>query len=1012
MSGKHEQEKLTPRPGRCESQTFDPMAIEDPWYQWWDENGFFHAEVDPNRKPFSVMIPPPNVTGALHLGHALNNSLQDVLIRAARMRGENAMWLPGTDHAGVATQAVVERRLWEEEEKTRNDIGRDALIERIWGWKDTYEARILGQLRKIGASLDWERTQFTMSPELSHAVRVVFQQLFRDGLIYRSKRLINWSTGILTALSNDELDYKTVNGSFWTFKYPLKDREGEFIEVATTRPETMLGDTAVAVHPDPEAELNKRLEKAKQDDKTEKIEALEARIANDLPRLKRFADLIGETIMLPLVDRPIPIVGDAILADPEKGTGAVKVTPAHDPNDYACGQRNDLPMINILNPDGTLNEVTGVYEGLHGYTEGRKKVVADLDALGLLIEVKDHPHEVAHCYRTGVPIEPYLSNQWFVKMDPLVDLARKCYEDGDVEFHPKQRGKDYMRWLDSTPDWCISRQIWWGHRIPIWYCLDCNPSILLDEDNEPRGFSIPEDAHPILPETDEADATPACCPQCSGTRLVQDPDVLDTWFSSQLWPLSTLGWPNKTEDLEHFYPTSVLSTARDIIALWVARMIMMGMKFEGKTPFQHVLIHGTVQDDHGNIMSKSRGNGFDPLRVIAGGRDEIKGKYNIGNIPKHRIEHYNVSYGADSLRYGLLLLTTGHAQDLRLKVDREQRKGKKGETPEFDVTIPRFEEGRRFCNKIWQASRGLVFRQCEDYTIDTRIETIEDRWLYHRLHVAVEKISDHIEKLQVGEICEELYHLFWDEFCSWYLEIVKSRLWGSHGEESKAQAQTHLVFALNTLLKLLHPVMPFISESLWQELRDLREKAGEADLPEAVIVAPWPTLDSFPRDEEAAQLTNTLRQIAGAVNQMRAMQSGIDDRMKLPKLIISGASEELQAQLKPTLVGLSRFVNIEEIEIGEDIETSGMSATSVVDELRLTIPLEGVIDIEAEVARLEKQIGDLNKNIERAEKQLGNAKFVERAPEAVVQQARDRLQSDQQAVKVLEEQLNELKSQA
>lgn len=1006
MSSKQDKNAPSSRPARCESAAFDPAALEHPWYNWWKENGYFSSKVDPSRKPFTIVIPPPNVTGALHLGHALNNSLQDVLIRAARMRGEEALWIPGTDHAGVATQAVVEKRLWQEEEKSRHDIGRDALLERIWDWKETYENRILGQLERIGSSCDWERTQFTMSPELSHAVRYVFLTLFKEGLVYRGKRLINWSTGIQTALSNDELDYQTVQGSFWTFKYPIVGEEGTFIEVATTRPETMLGDTAVAVHPDPKAELTKRLEKAKAEGNDEKVAQLEQRLVDDLPRLQAFADMIGKQVMLPLMERPIPIVGDAILADPEKGTGAVKITPAHDPNDYACGQRNQLPMINILNPDGTLNENAGAYEGLHGLKEARAKIVADMDAKGLLSHVEPNVHEVAHCYRTGVPIEPYLSDQWFVKMQPLVDLAKQCYTDGNVQFYPSSRGDDYMRWLDSTPDWCISRQIWWGHRIPIWYCLDCNNEIELDERGEPKGHTIPSEAQAIVPESDAADAVPSCCPNCQGTRLVQDPDVLDTWFSSQLWPLSTLGWPKQTPELEYYYPTTVLVTARDILALWVARMVMMGTKFQEETPFHHVLINGTVQDEHGKIMSKSKGNGFDPVRAIDGGRDEIHGK-KIGSIPGDRVEHYP-AYGTDALRYGLLSMTSGHAQDLRLKIDRVERSKKEDGLPAYDVKIPRFEEGRRFCNKIWQASRGIVLRQCENYTYDDTLEAIEDRWLFHRLNQGIKKISEAIETFDVGVACEEIYKLFWDDFCSWYLEVIKGRLWGHNGEASKAQAQTHLVRALDTLLRLMHPIMPVLTEALWQELRALQIQAGRSELPDALIVAPFPEADAFAEDLDAAEKTEKLRAIAGAVNQMRAQQPGITAQTKLPKLCITADQQESLDAIQSGFSGLQRFLKVEEIEARLGLEASGLSATGVVEELRLFLPLEDLIDVKAEVERLEKQIAAHQANIQKTEKQLSNKKFVDRAPEAVVQQARERLASDQQAITVLQEQLQQL----
>jgi valyl-tRNA synthetase len=1003
--------KLTQKPEHCQSATFDPVAIERSWYQWWEENGFFRAEVNAEREPYTIVIPPPNVTGALHLGHALNNTLQDVLIRQARMDGYEALWLPGTDHAGIATQAVVERLLWQQEQKTRHDLGREAMIERIWQWKEVYEKRILGQLKRLASSLDWQRTQFTMSPELSRAVRYVFQCLFREGLIYRGQRLINWSPGIQTALSNDELVYKTVDSHFWYVRYPIEGREAEYIEVATTRPETMLGDTAVAVHPDPEAELQCRLAQANLQGDTEAIERLERRLREDLPRLKAFAGMIGEQAILPLLNRPIPVIGDPILADPEKGTGAVKVTPAHDPNDYACGLRNALPMINILNPDGTLNEAAGPYQGLLGIAEGRNKVVADLREGDYLIRVEPLQHEVAHCYRTGVPVEPYLSDQWFVKMEPLVQLAKQCYLDGQVKFHPAHRGKDYMRWLESTPDWCISRQLWWGHRIPIWYCLDCYPAIEIDREGEPIGRSIPSDALPIVASADNPYETPAACPKCKGSRLVQDPDVLDTWFSSQLWPLSTLGWPEETADLNYFYPTHVLVTGRDIIALWVARMVMMGMKFRNKTPYYHVLINGTVQDEHGDIMSKSRGNGFDPVRVIDGGSDNIYGSQNLGDIPAHRTEHYAI-YGTDAIRYGLTSLTTGNTQDIRLTVNREPLDAPSdSELPAYRVSIPRFEEGRRFCNKIWQASRGVVFRQCQNYTHDPRIEALEDQWLYHRLHLGIQTIEQAVAEFDLGSVCDELYRLFWDDFCSWYLEVIKPRLWGNEGEQSRAQAQTHLIHALDTLLRLLHPIVPIITESLWQELQDLRLQAGQpADPSPALIKAQWPALADYPTNDKAYEQERLVRQITAAINQMRSQQPGISDKTQLPKLIVTTQNPSLLAELQVHLNAIRRFLRIDQIEALANYPQPGICATAVVGECQLFLPLEGLIDIDAELERLTKQLKTSQRDIERWQAQLNNPKFVDRAPAQIVQQTQDRLSQETLAISTLQQQIQSLQS--
>ena len=1035
MSSSTDAKTVTPRPPKSEETAFDPAGLEIPWYQWWDENGFFNASANTERESHTIMIPLPNVTGALHLGHALNNSLQDLLTRRARMQGHEAMWQPGTDHAGVATQSVVEKILWNEEKLTRDDLGYDKMLERIWEWKDVYEKRILGQLRRIGSSLDWPRTQFTMNPEFSRAVRYIFLDLFREGLIYRGKRLVNWSTGMESALSNDELVYKNVKGNFWYINYPVEGQEGVFVQVATTRPETMLADTAVAVHPNPRAELEKRLEKARVGGDEEKIAALEARIANDLPRLEAMTALIGQQVRLPLMERLIPVIGDE-MADPTKGTGAVKITPAHDPNDYACGKRQNLPMINLLNPDGTLNDNAGRYAGLFGSTEGRERVVDDLAAQGYLVKVEPHEHEVAHCYRSHTVIEPYLSDQWFVHMEPLVNLARDCYTDGHVEFHPHYRGRDYLRWLDSTPDWCISRQIWWGHRIPVW----SKAFPLHEVENLPEGLGdgiIEDTAWSGLPFTGELGehafsrlqvdrekdeirvlvcvdyAQEGFENELNEAGFEQDPDVLDTWFSSQIWPMATLGWPDQTEDLDYFYPTTVLVTGRDILALWVARMIMMGMKYIGKTPFHHVLLNGTILDDQGNIMSKSRGNGFDPVKAIEGGRDVIDGKAFTDsakqNIPAKRVENYK-GYGCDAMRYGILSLTTGFTQDLKLTIQRTRRKGKEEGLPSYDVEIPRFEEGRRFCNKVWQASRGVVFRQCENYTEDTTVETIEDRWLQDLLYHGTKKISEHLDRFEVGEALDTFYRLFWDDFCSWYLEVIKHRLWGEDGDASRAQAQTQLANALDALMRLMHPFMPFVSEVLWQELRELKLEAGVSVNEEALIVAAWPTLEDFTEDATAREQTEQLRKIAATVNRMRSQQPGIQENTRLPKLLISGHSLEALEALQPAFAGLARFLRVEAIEVGVNIERPALCAAGVMEDLQLFLPLEDVIDVEAEIDRLEKQAISLEQSINRLEKQLGNENFVKRAPDHIVAQTRERLTTDQHSLEAVRVNLESLRN--
>ena len=966
-------EKLSPRPEPVDAKVYAPSMLEDAWYAWWNDNGFFHPEPNPDRESHTIMIPLPNVTGALHLGHALNNSIQDSITRCRRMQGYEALWVPGCDHAGIATQSVVERRIFEEEGLTRHDVGRKAMLERIWIWKDEYMNRILGQLRRMGCSLDWERTNFTMSRKLSRAVRTVFLALFKDGLIYRGKRLINWSVGVQTALSNDELEHHDVNTSMWEIHYPVVGQPGRSITVATTRPETMLGDTAVAVHPE--------------DD--------------------RHKDLIGKTVLLPLMEREIPVIADDILADPEKGTGAVKVTPAHDFNDYECGLRHDLPMVNILCPDGTLNENAGKYAGLDAVTDGRNQVLKDLEQQELLGKIEPLTHSVAHCYRSGKVVEPYLSDQWFVKMDKLVELARKCFLDGQVRFFPERRGDDYLRWLDNTPDWCISRQIWWGHRIPIWYCTDCCPEIELDAEGDPK--PIPSAAKPIVPDSDDPDASPAACPECGGTHLVQDPDVLDTWFSSQLWPISTLGWPDKTADLDYFYPTNVLVTARDILALWVARMIMMGMEFmDGVTPFHHVYIHGTILDESGNIMSKSRGNGFDPVRVIEGGSDEITGKFAPApDIPAHRVEHYKV-YGADALRYGILSLTTGFNQNLKLSVRRAQRDGG-GDVPEYDVEVPIFEEGRRLANKIWQAVKGVILPNLEGFTpAETASPEPEDRWIISRLSQGVAEVTEHFEEYHLGEICDVIYHLFWDDVCSTYLEATKPRLWGQHGEESRRHAQTTVLRVIDAILRLLHPIMPFITEALWQELRPILEAAGESDLCEALIAGPWPDASRYTVDHELEEAAQLALDVTKNLNAVRSELPGVGPGMTLPEVLLSCDQAQHLERIEPFWPLIRRLAKVETLTNTDSQTPPDASAVAVAPPLRMFVPLAGLVDVAAESERLGKKMVKLEKEITGLEKKLANESFVARAPADVVARSRERLDEARCAKDALQAQLDRL----
>ncbi len=945
--------------------SYTPQEIEAKWYRFWEENQLFH-EVPDQREHYSIVIPPPNVTGALHLGHALNNTIQDVLMRFHRMMQFNTCWIPGTDHAGIATQSVVERELYKKEGKTRHDIGRQALLDRIWKWKDTYGNRIIDQLKKLGCSCDWQRTCFTMDEHLSSAVRIVFLRLFQEGLVYRGKRLINWCPGCRTALSNDELNYKEIPAHFWHIRYPVQGTQ-EYIVVATTRPETMLGDTAVAVNSKDE----------------------------------RYQKWIGKTCVLPLLNREIPIIADDLLADPTKGTGAVKVTPGHDPNDYACGLRNHLPMINILNEDGTLNSNAGPYQGL-SITNARQKVVADLTAQGLLLKIEDMQHEIAHCYRSDDVVEPYLSDQWFVKMAPLVELAKKAVLDKEVTFFPEKRAEDYLRWLEQTPDWCISRQIWWGHRIPIWYCQDCNPSIELAANGEP--IRIPGNAEPILPPSDAVQSMPTACPKCGSKRLVQDPDVLDTWFSSQLWPLSTLGWPQQTPDLAYYYPTNVLVTARDIIALWVARMVMMGMKFRNQKPFHHVFIHGTIQDEHGDIMSKSRGNGFDPVKIIEGGSDQIRASKPFHGIPAERIEHYP-TYGCDALRFGLMSMCSGQGQDIRILVQRTERTQEKDALKHYDIEIPLFEEGKRFCNKIWQAANGVIFKNCQDFAhAGFNSQSMEDIYLMDRLHQVIQIATSALKEYRIGEVCTELYHFFWDDFCSWYLEVVKPRLWGEQGEESKRYAQTMIVESLDVFLRLLHPIMPFVTEELWQALHTL---IPSLHTERACIKAKWPDPQRFPANPSVRNTVDLSREIIYAINNIRSEQK-VKPGQKLPKAILAVANPEMLMQLNSLIPGICKLTKVDEMVLCTAFEKPGHTATRMVKDVVIYIPLEGVIDFAKERQKLQKEISQLQQQIEQIEKKLDNTEYTSKAPGHVVVRERERLAEFKKTLQQLQQELNAL----
>jgi valyl-tRNA synthetase len=888
---------------------FDPHAIESRWYAFWQDKGYFTPTIEPGKKPFVIVIPPPNVTGSLHMGHALNNTIQDVLVRRSRMMGRPTLWLPGTDHAGIATQNKVEQKL-ADEGLTRHDVGREEFIRRVWEWKDEHGSQIIHQLKKMGCSCDWTRERFTMDEGYARAVRRMFVTLYADGLIYRGTRLINWCPRCHTALSDIEVEHEDREAKLWYVRYPVKDEEGRFIEVATVRPESMLGDTAVAVN----------------------------------PKDKRYRDLVGKTAILPLVGRELEIIADDYV-DMEFGTGAVKITPAHDPNDYEMAERHGLELINILTPDGHINENGGAYAGLER-DEARHKIAADLEAQGYLVKTEDYQHSVGICYRCNTVVEPYLSEQWFVDMKPLAAPAIEAVAGGvpegappRVRFVPERWTRLYLEWMGSIRDWCVSRQIWWGHQIPAWYCA-CGETIVAEE-------------------------TPATCPKCGSSELVQDPDVLDTWFSSALWPFATLGWPDETADLEYFYPTSVLSTARDILYLWVARMIMCGLRFRGDVPFDTVLIHQTVLNLEGRRMSKSLGTGVDPLDLME-------------------------KYGADGMRYGLMLQAT-QSQDMRFAEDK-------------------LESSRNFANKIWNAARlvlgGLDEEGPRGLALESRVganRTLADKWLFSRLARTVADVNTAIDCCEFGEATRRLYDFFWGDYCDWYLEWQKPALRGERGAEARGEAQADLVFALDVALRLLHPFMPFITEDLWQRLPLAR---GEGQ-PESLMVAAWPTADEFAMcvDLDAEAEFATLKDVVGAVRSIRS-QFTIPPSAKVD-VLLRGWDEALQ-KVESHEADAKALAGAAALARQAPGPRPHGSAYAVVGDIEVFVPLEGLVDFEKECARLGKALEDARKELAQVDGKLGNAAFVKKAPAEVVEKERAKREEIAERVRKLQGQLEEL----
>ncbi len=1029
-------------------------------YEWWETQRCFDAEPDADKKPFSIVIPPPNVTGALHLGHALNNSLQDILIRMKRMQGYATLWMPGTDHAGIATQAVVERRLREEEGKTRHDLGREKLVERIWQWKDEYEKRIISQLKQMGCSCDWRRTRFTLDDTCARAVRSTFFDLFGKGLIYRGKRLVNWDTYLQTAVSDDEVFHEEVKGNFWHLKYPVVDPQpGEptHVTLATTRPETMLGDTAVAVHPDPAAALDKvesdladKLAKApakEHADIQRQLDDIRQRRETMLPQLLLLRDMAadGRKILLPLMEREIPLVADQ-WAKPELGSGCVKITPAHDPNDYEVGRRQELPMINILNEDGTLNANAGVYQGMT-VAKARKQVVADLESQGLLLDVEDRLIDLAHSDRSKTPIEPRLADQWFVKMDQLAQNAMEAVSGGRVKIFPERYTKGYLDWLSEKRDWPVSRQLWWGHRIPVWSkpaadSDDCEQLVARvnaacdgrqdaavlwveqdeelaaakthgGEDYERAKLERPHaTVHVCLMEDDET-----LIQSIESLGLEQSPDVLDTWFSSGLWPHSTMGWPRKTPELDFFYPTSVLITSRDIITLWVARMVLMGLNNMGEIPFPEVFIHPKILDGYGETMSKSKGNGIDPLDVID-------------------------KFGADALRFGMAYLTT-ETQDVRMPVQFEcphcealmEQTKKNRELPrvtckkcgedfstqwarsEADQALPRgavvserFEVARNFCNKLWNASRFAMLN-LKGYTpaavSDTDL-TIEDRWILSRLATVTQQVTEALDSYRYADAARTLYDFAWDEFCSFYVEMVKNRL---QDDGLRPVAQRVLAHTLDTLLRLLHPMLSFITEEIWQLLGKIAPERGLRDpqpASKSIMTAPWPVADPAHQDEQIETQFSEFQAVLKALNKIRSGQN-IPPKSQIEFLVRAGqTTTDLLRPMEPYFNSMANAVSV---AWGEEVETPATHATINLPFADVIVDLKDFIDIDAEIERLERRQQKLDGQIQGKEKKLSNASFVERAPEQVVQRERDSLSQLREESVAVQQALDDLRKQ-
>ncbi len=866
------------------AKAYEPQEVEGRIYDFWMKGGYFHAEVDPKKKPYTIVIPPPNITGQLHMGHAWDETLQDILIRWKRMQGYSALWLPGTDHASIATEAKIVEAM-REEGLSKEDLGREGFLERAWAWKDKFGGRILEQLKLLGSSCDWDRLRFTMDEGCSKAVRHVFVKLYEEGLIYRGERIINWCPNCKTAISDAEVIFEEQQGSFWHLRYPLADGSG-YIELATTRPETMLGDTAVAVHPEDE----------------------------------RYKHLVGKNVILPLVNKEIPIVADEYV-EMDFGTGVVKITPAHDPNDFEVGQRHDLPVINVMNEDGSINENGGKYAGLSGL-EARKQIVKDLEEGGYLIKVEPLKHNVGTCQRCHTVVEPRVSTQWFVKMEPLAGPAIDVVKDGAIRLIPDRMEKTYYNWMENIKDWCISRQLWWGHRIPAWYCEDCGETIVSETDVD-------------------------TCPKCGGKHLHQDSDTLDTWFSSALWPFSTLGWPDNTPELEYFYPTNTLVTGYDIIFFWVARMIFSGLKHTGKAPFDTVLFHGLLRDSQGRKMSKSLGNGIDPVDVIN-------------------------QYGADALRFTLV---TGNSPGNDARYSDEK-----------------VAASRNFANKIWNAAR-FIHMNIDGHDVPCALPatlSLEDQWIVSRFNTVAKEVTENLDKFELGMAVSKLYDFIWDDFCDWYIELAKRPLSG----EDQAVAQNTrqvLVWVLTHTLALLHPFMPFVTEEIWQSL----PHDGEA-----LIVAPWPQYEeghAFPQAE--AEMKKVMELITAV--RTRRSEMNVPPSKKAHLYIETGDTAAFEAERE----AIAKLAYCSAVEIGESFPQAEGSVTVVTAACRGYLPMDDLVDKKAETARLTKELEGAKKQLATAEAKLQNEKFISKAPQNVIDGVKDNAAKLREKVRMIEESL-------